>query len=126
MSKICYYCGQDHLISDCSDYKKQKFSTQQQDNYQLNFRRPIMYSENEGHIVEYIQVKVLRTTKKGKDENFKDNQNFLVDKEYKQTIRSHKWYKRESDIVDENNIFFKHNFLQPKLLDEELNDFIED
>ena len=49
-----------------------------------------MYLDNEGHIVEYIQVKVLRTTKKGKDKNFKDNQNFLVDKEYKQIIRSHK------------------------------------
>ena len=28
--------------------------------------------------------------------------------------------------LEKDNIFFKHNFLQCKLLDEELNNFIED
>ena len=117
MSKLCYYCKQDnHHIIDYSDYKKQSFNTWWQDDSQSNFRRPIIYSDNEGHIVEYIQVKVLRTTKKRKDENFKENQNFFVDKEFKNIIKSHRWYKKETEIVDENdNYFVNHMFPDIKI-----------
>src|SRR5437868_13091266 len=113
MSNLCYYCKQDtHHLTDCPDSKKQSFNTWWQDDSQSNFRRPIIYSDNEGHIVEYIQVKVLRTTKKRKDENFKENQNFFVDKEFKNIIKSHRWYKKETDIVDENDNYFV-NYMFP-------------
>ena len=109
MSKICN-------SEDSQDYKKQSFNSWWQDDFQSNFRRPIMYPDNEGHIVEYLQVKVLRKTKKGKDENFKENQNFLVDKEFKNIIKSHKWYKKETDIVDEDdNYFVNHMFPDIKI-----------
>ncbi|CAG8639727.1 4697_t:CDS:2, partial [Scutellospora calospora] len=86
MLKLCLYCKQDN--------------------------HPI----SDCHIVEYLQVKVLRITKKGKNENFKENQNFLVDRKFKKIIRSHKWYKKETDIVDENNQnFVNHMFPDIKI-----------
>ncbi|CAG8631983.1 11431_t:CDS:1, partial [Scutellospora calospora] len=44
MSKICFE-------QEDQDYKKQSFNNWWQDDFQSNFRRPIMYSDNEGHIV---------------------------------------------------------------------------
>ncbi|CAG8681211.1 4611_t:CDS:2, partial [Scutellospora calospora] len=110
MSKLC------NFEQDDQDYKKQNFNTWWQDDFQSNFHRPIMYPNNEGHIVEYLQVKVLRITKKGKNENFKENQNFLVNKESKKIIRSHKWYKKEANIIDENDQnFVNHMFPDIKI-----------
>ncbi|CAG8659278.1 10617_t:CDS:2, partial [Scutellospora calospora] len=77
-----------HHITDCPDYKKQNFNTWWQDDFQSNFHRPIMYSDNKGHIVE----------------------------ELKKIIRSHKWYKKEANIVDENDKYFvNYMFLDIKI-----------
>ncbi|CAG8694699.1 8695_t:CDS:2, partial [Scutellospora calospora] len=76
--------------------------------FQSNFRRPIMYSDNEG-------------SEKGKEENLKENQNFLVDKEFKKIIKAHRWFKKEVDIVDENEQYFvNHMFLDVEISSENL------
>ncbi|CAG8782751.1 27907_t:CDS:1, partial [Racocetra persica] len=55
------------------------------ENEKTNFRRPIMYPDDEGHITEYIQIKL------------SDKQNTLLDRKHREFLKQHKF------VLDKNN-----------------------
>ncbi|CAG8848891.1 16774_t:CDS:2, partial [Gigaspora margarita] len=61
-----------------------------QDNEKQNYRKPVMFPNNDGHITEYLQIKLTK------------ERNFFIDKKYKSLIKN---YKLNTD--KENNILIR-------------------
>ncbi|CAG8840319.1 17071_t:CDS:1, partial [Cetraspora pellucida] len=59
------------------------------DNENMNYRRPLMYLDDDGHITEYIQVMITKDKK------------FLIDLSYKSLIKKHKFIIEKENIIDE-------------------------
>ncbi|CAG8836355.1 27970_t:CDS:1, partial [Racocetra persica] len=60
------------------------------ENENINFRRPIMFPDDEGHITEYIQIKL------------SDKQNVLLDKEHQEFLKRHKFVlNKDNRIIEE-------------------------
>ncbi|CAG8782932.1 35056_t:CDS:1, partial [Racocetra persica] len=59
------------------------------ENKKTNFRRPIMFPDNEGHITKYIQIKL------------SDKQNVLFDKERREFLKQYKFVlDKDNNIID--------------------------
>lgn len=56
------------------------------DNDQQNYRKPIMFSDNEGHITEYLYIKITKQI------------NIMVDKHFKPTLKNHKIFLKNNEL----------------------------
>ncbi|CAG8798070.1 18835_t:CDS:2, partial [Racocetra persica] len=60
------------------------------ENKKTNFRRPIIFPDNEKHITEYIQIKL------------NNKQNILLDKEHQEFLKQYKFVlDKDNNIIDE-------------------------
>ncbi|CAG8461474.1 19654_t:CDS:1 [Racocetra persica] len=59
------------------------------ENKNTNFRRPIIFPDDEGHITEYIQIKL------------SDKQNTLLDKKYQKFLKQNKFVLNKDNIIIE-------------------------
>ncbi|CAG8760975.1 19737_t:CDS:1 [Racocetra persica] len=55
------------------------------ENEKTNYRRPIMFPDNDGYIIEYTQIKL------------SDKQNALLDRKHREFLKQHKF------VLDKNN-----------------------
>ncbi|CAG8539040.1 33054_t:CDS:2, partial [Racocetra persica] len=72
------------------------------ENENTNFRRPIMYPDDEGHITEYIQIKL------------NDKQNVLLNKERREFLKRHKFVLDKANIVEETTKEYLLELLYPE------------
>ncbi|CAG8771583.1 10927_t:CDS:2, partial [Racocetra persica] len=75
---------QDSINKDVVLSKKEQFWWFRE-NDNTNFRRPIMYPDNDGYITEYTQIKL------------NDKQNALLDRKHREFLKQHKF------VLDKNN-----------------------
>ncbi|CAG8840869.1 467_t:CDS:1, partial [Racocetra persica] len=58
-------------------------------NENTNYRRPIMFPDDESHITEYVQIKL------------SDKQNALLDKKRREFLKQHKFVFDKANIIKE-------------------------
>ncbi|CAG8767585.1 24817_t:CDS:2 [Racocetra persica] len=74
------------------------------ENENINFRRPIMFPNNEGHITEYIQIKL------------NNKQNTLLDKEHREFLKQYKFVlDKDNNIIDEASKEYLLELLYPEV-----------
>ncbi|CAG8714247.1 22390_t:CDS:2, partial [Racocetra persica] len=75
--------------------KKRRASSKiknKEENKNTNFRRPIMFPDDEGHITEYTQIKL------------SDKQNALLDRKYRDFLKQHKFIlDKDNNIIEETS-----------------------
>ncbi|CAG8739514.1 9393_t:CDS:2 [Racocetra fulgida] len=72
-------------------------------NENTNFRRPIMYPDNDGHITEYTQIKL------------SSKQNALLDRKYWEFLKQHKFIlDKENNIIEEISKEYLLELLYPE------------
>ncbi|KAF0364117.1 hypothetical protein F8M41_013906 [Gigaspora margarita] len=65
------------------------------DNEKQNYRKPVMFPNNDSQITEYLQIKVTK------------ERNFFIDKKYKSLIKNYKLnLDKENNIFDEKSKAF--------------------
>ncbi|CAG8489441.1 34459_t:CDS:1 [Racocetra persica] len=72
------------------------------ENENTNFRRPIMFPDDERHITEYIQIKL------------SNKQNALLDKERREFLKQHKFVLDKANIVEETTKEFLLELFYPE------------
>jgi len=76
------------------------------DNANQNYRRPLMCADENGHIVEYLQLKITRKI------------NVLIDQEHRANIKQYKFYLKDGKIVSDNGSIFE--VLYPGVMEENI------
>ncbi|CAG8753418.1 32372_t:CDS:2, partial [Racocetra persica] len=93
---------QDSTNKDVVLSKKEQFWWFKE-NENTNYRRPFIFTDDEGHITEYIQLKL------------SDKQNALLDKEHREFLKRHKFVlDRASNIIEETTKEYLLELLYPE------------
>ncbi|CAG8820133.1 4792_t:CDS:1, partial [Racocetra fulgida] len=75
------------------------------ENENTNFRRPIMYPDDDGHITEYTQIKL------------SSKQNALLDRKHREFLKQHKFIlDKENNIIKETSKEYLLELLYPTKL----------
>ncbi|CAG8783545.1 32113_t:CDS:1 [Racocetra persica] len=62
------------------------------ENEKTNYRRPIRYPDNDGHIIEYTQIKL------------SNKQNILLDRKHRDFLKQHKFIlDKDNNIIEETS-----------------------
>ncbi|CAG8830226.1 22560_t:CDS:2, partial [Gigaspora margarita] len=73
------------------------------DNEKQNYRKPVMFPDDDGHITEYLQIKLTK------------DRNFFIDKKYKPLIKNYKLnVDKENNIFDEKSKAFLLEIIYPQ------------
>ncbi|KAF0560718.1 hypothetical protein F8M41_001298 [Gigaspora margarita] len=73
------------------------------DNEKQNYRKPVMFSDIDGHITEYLQIKLTK------------DRNFFINKKYKSLIKNYKLnMDKENNIFDEKSKAFLIEIMYPQ------------
>ncbi|CAG8492158.1 36878_t:CDS:1, partial [Racocetra persica] len=83
---------QESVIDKKSKKKQSTNFTWFRENNNTNYRRPIMYPDNDGHITEYTQIKL------------NNKQNALLDRKHRDFLKQHKFVlDKENNIIEETS-----------------------